>query len=210
MAIKAGRVGVARSDVDELGHVTGGGLTPEQKTKLDKALVTPVSLPLEKELVGVDTGNSQIMIKIGAGLKLTGDTSPFTLESESTGGGGVYAKVGDGNSVPFEMSNGAFSASETYKTAYIDISGLSGDILVLKNSGNASASTSVTMAFGAEIPDADAVNTGFTQNITLPKHSATNFAFNELAKPTDAKYLYVCGNATYITDTEFYIVTKGI
>lgn len=81
MAIKAGRVGVNRSDVDELGHVTSGGMTPEEREKLEKSLVTPVVVPTEKEIVGVGTSNEQIMFKIGDGLSVDGETSPFTLKS---------------------------------------------------------------------------------------------------------------------------------
>ena len=90
MAMKAGRVGVSPQDVDARGHVTAAGLTPEQQAKLDKALVTPVSSPAERELVGVNTGNSQIMFKIGDGLEIAGTTSPFTLKAS---GGGVYTHV---------------------------------------------------------------------------------------------------------------------
>lgn len=79
MAIKAGRVGVNRSDVDELGHITSGGLTQEERAKLDKALVTPIAAPTEKEIVGVGTANEQIMFKLGTGLSVDGNSSPFTL-----------------------------------------------------------------------------------------------------------------------------------
>lgn len=89
MALKAGRVGVNRADVDELGHVTAGGITPEERAKLEKALVTPVTTPTEKELVGVGTANEQIMIKVGSGLSLSGETSPFTLNSSGGGSGTV-------------------------------------------------------------------------------------------------------------------------
>lgn len=81
MAIKAGRVGVNPSSVDELGNVTAGGLTPEERAKLEKALVSPVTTPTEKEIVGVGTANEQIMFKIGDGLSVDGETSPFTLKA---------------------------------------------------------------------------------------------------------------------------------
>ena len=81
MAIKAGRVGVNRSDVDDLGHITSGGLTQEERAKLDKTLVTPITAPTEKEIVGVGTTNEQIMFKLGTGLAVDGNSSPFTLNA---------------------------------------------------------------------------------------------------------------------------------
>lgn len=95
MAIKAGRVGVNPAHVDELGNVKGGGLTPEERAKLEKALVTPVTVPTEKELVGVGTANEQIMFKIGDGLSVDGETSPFTLKAS---GGAGFTKVWENES----------------------------------------------------------------------------------------------------------------
>ena len=88
MALAAGRVGVSPQDVDARGHITSvGGLTPEQAAKLDKALVSPLTAPLEKEIVGVGTGNEQIMVKVGDGLELSGATSPYTLKADGSSGG---------------------------------------------------------------------------------------------------------------------------
>lgn len=61
-------------------------LDNDYKTKVDRALVTPLSTPTSESIVAVDTGNSQIQIHIGDGLELSGDTSPYTLKA--TGGGG--------------------------------------------------------------------------------------------------------------------------
>lgn len=58
---------------------SGGGLTPEQSAKLERALVSPLTAPLENTLVGVGTANEQIQIKLGDSLELSGSTSPFEL-----------------------------------------------------------------------------------------------------------------------------------
>ena len=94
MAIKAGRVGVNPESVDELGNITGGGLTPEERAKLEKTLVTPVTAPTEKEFVGVGTSNEQIMFKVGDGLFIDGAKSPFTLKA--SGGLSVFTGVRNG------------------------------------------------------------------------------------------------------------------
>lgn len=83
MAMKAGRVGVNPKEVDINGGIKITGITPEQASKIDKALVTPVTKPTEKVIVGIDTGNGEILVKIGTGLKLTGTTSPYTLELDT-------------------------------------------------------------------------------------------------------------------------------
>lgn len=78
MALNAGRKGVNPAEVDALGYIKSG-ITPEERAKLGKALVSPLTAPTEKELVGVDTGNAQIMAKVGNGLKMGGTTSPYEL-----------------------------------------------------------------------------------------------------------------------------------
>lgn len=85
MALKAGRVGVAPDEVNARGKIKNAGLTPEQSAKLERALLTPVTAPLENELVGLGTGNDQIRITLGDGLELEGTTSPYTLKAAAAG-----------------------------------------------------------------------------------------------------------------------------
>lgn len=73
--------------LDYIANNGGGGLTPEQEAKFDKALVTPNTAPTEKEIVGVGTANEQIMFKVGEGLSIDGSASPFTLKASGGGGG---------------------------------------------------------------------------------------------------------------------------
>ena len=74
MALKAGRVGVSPTEIDEQGKLVNQGLTPEQSAKLDKALVTPNTAPESKVLVGINTSNAQAAISLGTGLKFNENT----------------------------------------------------------------------------------------------------------------------------------------
>lgn len=74
MALKAGRVGVSPTEIDEQGKLVNQGLTPEQSAKLDKALVAPDTAPASKVLVGINTSKNQVAITPGAGLAFDGDT----------------------------------------------------------------------------------------------------------------------------------------
>lgn len=67
-------------------------LTPAQISNINRALVTPVSAPTEKILIGVDTTNAETQYKVGYGLTIEGDTSPYTIKA--TGGGGTATLIG--------------------------------------------------------------------------------------------------------------------
>lgn len=57
-------------------------LDQDVTNKLDRALVTPLTTPTEKMIVGVGTGNEQVMYKIGDGLEIVGSTSPYTIQKK--------------------------------------------------------------------------------------------------------------------------------
>ena len=72
------------------GDVTADGGDISLSNLNGRALKTPLTAPLENTLVGVGTGNEQIQVKIGEGLQLEGDTSPYTLKSAGGGGTKLY------------------------------------------------------------------------------------------------------------------------
>lgn len=83
---------------------------------MNRALVTPISAPTEKELVGVGTGNEQIMFKVGGGLAIEGTTSPFTLVSASSG-----AIVETKEITPVSSSSSIHEIGEISKEGYVPV-----------------------------------------------------------------------------------------
>lgn len=73
-------------DLNEAGTKYQVRLDNDYKNKIDKALQTPSSAPTEKVLVGIDTGRSQIQVKLTDGIMWNGSTSPFTASVD-------YSKV---------------------------------------------------------------------------------------------------------------------
>lgn len=51
---------------------------------LSRALLTPVTRPQEKIIIGVDETNSEVICKLGEGLTIEGITSPFTIKASAS------------------------------------------------------------------------------------------------------------------------------
>lgn len=49
-------------------------------TKINRALLTPLSTPAQKQIAGVGTNGEQVMFNIGEGLEIVGSTSPFLIQ----------------------------------------------------------------------------------------------------------------------------------
>lgn len=58
----------------EAGEIQAGGLTPEQKEKLDNSLQLPESAPATQQLVGINTSGEQNALSIGDGLSVDNNT----------------------------------------------------------------------------------------------------------------------------------------
>lgn len=188
MAMKAGRVGVNPASVDELGNITSGGLTPEERAKLEKALVSPVTTPTEKEIVGVGTANEQIMFKVGSGLVIEGETSPFTLKS---GGAGGLTKVWE-NATP---------GSAWTRSTIEGITGLSaGDIICIDFIVESSSRNHIFSWFTVENNSGYVVNSTNLYTNTKPvKHYQRSGKFNT---PNDFTELTISAAwGTDFTDT---------
>lgn len=84
---------------------------------MNRALVTPISAPTEKELVGIGTGNEQIRIKLGSGLSFSGATSPFSLEA--SGGSDIFGDVVWTNPTPSAQFSGQTIDGVTFATGHV-------------------------------------------------------------------------------------------
>lgn len=75
-------------DINEAGNKVEIHLDSEVVAKIDRALLMPVSAPIEFELVGINEQKEQVRVKLGSGVSYNAETQ--TIESSIDGGTKLY------------------------------------------------------------------------------------------------------------------------
>lgn len=117
----AGRVTTVEGDITEIDQdiidLENGKqdkLSTQQISNINRALVTPVSTPTIKEIVGIGTDNSQIRIQLDEDtLEFDGTTSPFTLKAKPQSGAFSYVGMLQFNTLNTEAELQAIFGSDT-------------------------------------------------------------------------------------------------
>lgn len=78
--------------IDDIADLNTGKLSASKSAVASVGgLVTPTSVLVNNELVGVGIEGEQIRVQLGEGLTLEGDTSPYILKANGGGGGDFYS-----------------------------------------------------------------------------------------------------------------------